>query len=213
MAAFIQDMNLLCAMIADGPLKSFCYRRLSYLSSKYQLHVLLNELRELASQKAVPHRDFYNIRKVCTQTIRIRNSCIETIICKINICCREDRNKIIQFQSRKLKILDFLCIVLFQVQFFCLLLYQRVWLNCAIIWLISLQVDTHIHAASCMNQKHLLRFIKKTLKNHADEVVTCSKTGETMTLREVFQSMNLTTYDLSVDMLDVHAVSIFLNDV
>ncbi|KAF3422418.1 hypothetical protein E2986_11305 [Frieseomelitta varia] len=66
-------------------------------------------------------------------------------------------------------------------------------------------VDTHIHAASCMNQKHLLRFIKKTLKNHADEIVTCSKNGETMTLREVFQSMNLTTYDLSVDMLDVHA--------
>lgn len=60
-----------------------------------------------------------------------------------------------------------------------------------------LQVDTHIHAASCMNQKHLLRFIKKTLKNHADEIVTCSKNGETMTLREVFQSMNLTTYDRS----------------
>ncbi|KAL2748471.1 AMP deaminase 2 isoform X4 [Vespula maculifrons] len=129
LAAFVRDMNLLCTMIADGPLKSFCYRRLSYLSSKYQLHVLLNELRELASQKAVPHRDFYNIRKV----------------------------------------------------------------------------DTHIHAASCMNQKHLLRFIKKTLKNHADEIVTCSKNGETMTLSEVFQSMNLTTYDLSVDMLDVHA--------
>lgn len=71
-----------------------------------------------------------------------------------------------------------------------------------------MQVDTHIHAASCMNQKHLLRFIKKTLKNHADEIVTCSKTGGTMTLREVFQSMNLTTYDLSVDMLDVHAVSV-----
>lgn len=44
--------------------KSFCYRRLSYLSSKFQLHVLLNELRELASQKAVPHRDFYNLRWV-----------------------------------------------------------------------------------------------------------------------------------------------------
>ncbi|XP_058807964.1 AMP deaminase 2 isoform X1 [Phymastichus coffea] len=129
LATFVRDMNLLCTMIADGPLKSFCYRRLSYLSSKFQLHVLLNELRELASQKAVPHRDFYNIRKV----------------------------------------------------------------------------DTHIHAASCMNQKHLLRFIKKTLKNHADEVVTCSKSGDKMTLREVFQSMKLTTYDLSVDMLDVHA--------
>lgn len=58
-----------------------------------------------------------------------------------------------------------------------------------------------------MNQKHLLRFIKKTLKNHADEIVTYSKNKETMTLQEVFQSMNLTTYDLSVDMLDVHAVS------
>lgn len=37
------------------------------------------------------------------------------------------------------------------------------------------KVDTHIHAASCMNQKHLLRFIKKTLKNNADEVVTVTK--------------------------------------
>uniref|UniRef100_A0A6B2E6W9 AMP deaminase n=1 Tax=Phlebotomus kandelakii TaxID=1109342 RepID=A0A6B2E6W9_9DIPT len=125
---YIQDMQTMCAMIADGPLKSFCYRRLSYLYSKFQLHVLLNELRELASQKAVPHRDFYNIRKV----------------------------------------------------------------------------DTHIHAASCMNQKHLLRFIKKTLKTNADEVVTVTK-GQPMTLQQVFQSMNLTTYDLTVDMLDVHA--------
>ncbi|XP_071447304.1 AMP deaminase 2 isoform X2 [Hetaerina americana] len=128
LATFVADMNYFCLMIADGPLKSFCYRRLSYLSSKFQLHVLLNELRELASQKAVPHRDFYNIRKV----------------------------------------------------------------------------DTHIHAASCMNQKHLLRFIKKTIKNHSDEVVTVAK-GEKMTLREVFQSMNLGPYDLTVDMLDVHA--------
>ncbi|CAH1112398.1 unnamed protein product [Psylliodes chrysocephalus] len=125
---FTNDFYTMCNMIADGPLKSFCYRRLSYLSSKFQLHVLLNELRELASQKAVPHRDFYNIRKV----------------------------------------------------------------------------DTHIHAASCMNQKHLLRFIKKTLKNNADEVVSITK-GVPMTLRQVFQSMNLTTYDLTVDMLDVHA--------
>lgn len=44
--------------------KSFCYRRLTYLSAKYQLHVLLNEMQELALQKCVPHRDFYNIRKV-----------------------------------------------------------------------------------------------------------------------------------------------------
>jgi AMP deaminase len=55
-----------------------------------------------------------------------------------------------------------------------------------------------------MNQKHLLRFIKKTLKNHADEVVTVTRQGE-MTLEQVFTSMRLTTYDLTVDMLDVHA--------
>ncbi|XP_026838301.1 AMP deaminase 2 isoform X8 [Drosophila erecta] len=128
MSQFVNDMQVMCNMIADGPLKSFCYRRLCYLSSKYQMHVLLNELRELAAQKAVPHRDFYNTRKV----------------------------------------------------------------------------DTHIHAASCMNQKHLLRFIKKTLKNNANEVVTVTN-GQQMTLAQVFQSMNLTTYDLTVDMLDVHA--------
>lgn len=131
---FVTDMQHMCTLIADGPLKSFCYRRLSYMSSKFQIHVLLNELRELAAQKAVPHRDFYNVRKV----------------------------------------------------------------------------DTHIHAASCMNQKHLLRFIKKTLKTDGEEMVTKVKekvpNGKTdMTLRDVFESMNLTAYDLTVDMLDVHA--------
>lgn len=65
-------------------------------------------------------------------------------------------------------------------------------------------MDTHIHAASCMNQKHLLRFIKKAVKTHPDEIV-CLNNGEEMTLSQVFASMNLTAYDLSVDMLDVHA--------
>lgn len=65
----------------------------------------------------------------------------------------------------------------------------------------SRKVDTHIHAASCMNHKHLLRFIKKTLKTCADEVVTANQE----TLKQVFESLNLTAYDLTVDMLDVHA--------
>ncbi len=34
-----------------------------------------------------------------------------------------------------------------------------------------------------------------------------NKDGEAMTLKELFTSMNLTAYDLTVDMLDVHAVS------
>ncbi|XP_014246417.1 AMP deaminase 2-like [Cimex lectularius] len=127
---YIADMCRLSNFIEDGPLKSFCYRRLIFLSAKFQLHVLLNEGRELAAQKVVPHRDFYNIHKV----------------------------------------------------------------------------DTHVHASSCMNQKHLLRFIKKTLKNSKDEPVMESKDGTTlMTLQNVFQSMNLTSYDLTVDRLDVHA--------
>lgn len=61
--SFLADMNVMLAFTSDGPLKSFCYRRLMFLSSKYQLHVLLNEFRESAEQKKVPHRDFYNIRK------------------------------------------------------------------------------------------------------------------------------------------------------
>ena len=144
------DMQHMCAMIADGPLKSFCYRRLSYLQSKFQLHVLLNELRELAAQKAVPHRDFYNCRKVTER----------------------DRERGIL--NPKLK-------------------------SC-----LFSQVDTHIHAASCMNQKHLLRFIKKTLKTDG-AIPVCGDGEKTMNLAEVFESMNLTAYDLTVDMLDVHA--------
>ncbi|XP_075589517.1 AMP deaminase isoform X1 [Dermatophagoides farinae] len=125
---FIEDMKFMCNIITDGPLKSHCYKRLAYLTYKYQLHVLLNEMNELRSQKAVPHRDFYNTRKV----------------------------------------------------------------------------DTHIHAASCMNQKHLLRFIKKTIKTRRNDYV-CLENGKPLTLEQVFDSLNLTSYDLSVDMLDVHA--------
>lgn len=61
-----------------------------------------------------------------------------------------------------------------------------------------------------MNQKHLLRFIKKTIREKENEIVTCDKNGHMMTLKDVFKSMNLTAYDLTVDMLDVHAVSIRL---
>ncbi|XP_038579667.1 AMP deaminase 2 isoform X1 [Micropterus salmoides] len=125
---YIADMNVMMALIINGPVKSFCYRRLQYLSSKFQMHILLNEMKELAAQKKVPHRDFYNIRKV----------------------------------------------------------------------------DTHIHASSCMNQKHLLRFIKRAMKKYPKEIVHVER-GRGQTLMEVFESMNLTAFDLSVDTLDMHA--------
>ncbi|KAJ8257999.1 hypothetical protein GJAV_G00192010 [Gymnothorax javanicus] len=125
---YIADMNVMMALIINGPVKSFCYRRLQYLSSKFHMHILLNEMKELAAQKKVPHRDFYNIRKV----------------------------------------------------------------------------DTHIHASSCMNQKHLLRFIKSSLKKYPSEIVHVEE-GRGQKLTEVFENMNLTAYDLSVDTLDMHA--------
>lgn len=68
------------------------------------------------------------------------------------------------------------------------------------------QVDTHIHAAACMNQKHLLRFIKKSYCVDADRVVYDAK-GKQLTLKQLFQQLNLHPYDLTVDSLDVHAVS------
>ena len=61
-----------------------------------------------------------------------------------------------------------------------------------------------------MNQKHLLRFIKKALKTEANTEVCKARDGSLMTLKQVFESLNLTAFDLTVDMLDVHAVSAVL---
>lgn len=150
LASFLKDHTLLQAFIADGPLKSFTYRRLSFLSCKFQLHILLNELKESAEQKEIPHRDFYNMRKLNSAS----------------------------GGPRKIQHRDFYNIH---------------------------KVDTHVHASSCMNQKHLLRFIKKMMKTCKDDKVCKTKDGKEMTLHEVFESLNLTAYDLNVDMLDVHA--------
>ncbi|KAM8892635.1 AMP deaminase 3b isoform 2-T2 [Spinachia spinachia] len=125
---FTIDLSHVLAMIADGPTKTYCHRRLNFLASKFYLHEMMNEMAELKELKCVPHRDFYNVRKV----------------------------------------------------------------------------DTHIHAAACMNQKHLLKFIKTTYQTEADRVVL-EKGGEKFTLKEVFHKLNMDPYDLTVDSLDVHA--------
>lgn len=44
--------------------KTYCHRRLNFLMSKFYLHEMLNEMAELKELKSVPHRDFYNVRKV-----------------------------------------------------------------------------------------------------------------------------------------------------
>ncbi|CAO1637071.1 unnamed protein product [Parajaminaea phylloscopi] len=66
------------------------------------------------------------------------------------------------------------------------------------------KVDTHVHHSASMNQKHLLRFIKAKIKRHPDDVVI-HRDGKDLTLAEVFASLNLTAYDLSIDTLDMHA--------
>ncbi|XP_028813453.1 AMP deaminase 3-like isoform X3 [Denticeps clupeoides] len=125
---FAIDMSHVLAMIADGPTKTYCHRRLNFLASKFNLHEMLNEMAELKELKCVPHRDFYNVRKV----------------------------------------------------------------------------DTHIHAAACMNQKHLLQFIQTTCQTEAERVVL-EKNGQKVTLRQVFEKLEMDPYDLTVDSLDVHA--------
>ncbi len=70
------------------------------------------------------------------------------------------------------------------------------------------KVDTHVHHSACMNQKHLLRFIKSKMKKSPDEVVMFRDNKE-LTLKEVFESINLTAYDLSIDTLDMHVRGYF----
>jgi AMP deaminase len=113
---------------ADGPSKSYAYRQLDILDGKYNLYKLEHNYQETVDCKTVPHRDFYNVRKV----------------------------------------------------------------------------DTHVHHSACMNQKHLLRYIKSKMKKSPDEIVMY-RDGTTLTLKEVFESINLTAYDLSIDTLDMHA--------
>ncbi|KXS16152.1 AMP deaminase [Gonapodya prolifera JEL478] len=128
MRDFYADLEQLVSVAADGPMKSFAFRRLRFLEAKFQMYTLLNDYQELSDSKRVPHRDFYNVRKV----------------------------------------------------------------------------DTHVHHSSCMNQKHLLRFIKAKMRKSPNETVIF-RDGRHMSLAEVFASLNLTSYDLSIDTLDMHA--------
>lgn len=120
----------IAAISSDGPTKTFAFRRLQYLEARWNLYFLLNNEEETAKSKRIPHRDFYNVRKV----------------------------------------------------------------------------DTHVHHSACMTQKHLLRFIKSKMKKCPHEVVIF-RDGKLLTLRQVFETLGLTAYDLNIDTLDMHAHS------
>ena len=124
---YYRAMDEIQRVSSDGPTKSFAYRQLDILEGKFQLYFLVHSYEETAECKKVPHRDFYNVRKV----------------------------------------------------------------------------DTHVHHSACMNQKHLLRFIKSKMKKCPKEVVMF-RDGKELTLQEVFDSIHLSAYDLSIDTLDMH---------
>lgn len=48
---YYMDLDYILGVIADGPVKSFAFRRLKYLSSKFTLYSLLNEYQEMADMK------------------------------------------------------------------------------------------------------------------------------------------------------------------
>ena len=50
----------------------------------------------------------------------------------------------------------------------------------------------------------MLRFIKYKLRKTPDDVVI-HRDGKNLTLKQVFESLKLTAYDLSIDTLDMHA--------
>lgn len=53
---YFVDLEKVLNVIADGPTKSFAFRRINYLASKFTMYSLLNESHELAEIKQVPHR-------------------------------------------------------------------------------------------------------------------------------------------------------------
>ena len=127
-ADFFAVLHEVLAVVEDPQANAFAYRRLKLLQEQFRMYQMLNSDKEFLSQRAVPHRDFYNVRKV----------------------------------------------------------------------------DTHVHHSACMNQKHLLRFIKKKVRTVGDKKVIV-RDGEELTLDGVLESLGLTAYDLNVDLLDMHA--------
>jgi len=66
------------------------------------------------------------------------------------------------------------------------------------------KIDTHVHHSACMNQKHLLRFIKSKVKRCGNDVV-CERDGVQKTLRQVFDDLGLEPHELNIDLLDMYA--------
>ena len=63
-AEYSAALSSILELSGSGPVRSFCHNRLHLLEARFNLHSLLNHDLENLAQKAVPHRDFYNVRKI-----------------------------------------------------------------------------------------------------------------------------------------------------
>ena len=63
---FVKDMRTLMKTLESGPVNSLCNDRMKMLEAKFELYHL--QMKEVEDQrlKSVPHRDFFNVRKVDT---------------------------------------------------------------------------------------------------------------------------------------------------
>jgi len=61
---YMSDLQKVMDLMAFGPAKTMCYRRLKILQSRFVLHNWLNDHVEVLEVKSIPHRDFYNVRKI-----------------------------------------------------------------------------------------------------------------------------------------------------
>jgi AMP deaminase len=66
LAEFVKDMRTLMRTLDNGPVNSLCNDRMKMLEAKFELYHL--QMKEVEDQrlKSVPHRDFFNVRKVDT---------------------------------------------------------------------------------------------------------------------------------------------------
>lgn len=65
---YFLDLEYVLSVISDGPTKSVAYRRLQYLTSKFEMYHLLNEFHEMAEMKV---RVSFRFRRICAHEMLI----------------------------------------------------------------------------------------------------------------------------------------------
>ena len=134
---FVADFTFIRSTIFHGPTITYAFTRLELLAARFNLHVLLNGTRELDAQKSVPHRDFYNVRKVDTHVHHSGNLSTHLIhTLSTHPINTIDRTPYTPSSQHTLS-----------------------------------QLSSPSIPSACMNQKHLLRFIKHKLRYYPQEVV------------------------------------------